>query len=212
MGQSGGFRQSITATAGEDPPDGGIQVYLVAHGHVDGGNVGAGAKDRAQVILAVHEGHLRAPMLVQGIVLAGEDGLAAADGGEVHEEPQMACDAESAGVGDALSVYHDEVRDGVQGLEGLDQHGDFPEGQEAGDVLHWRLGLNGSDFANGEGGNVEDDNGAGGEALPVNAGYVDAGDKPGAHRYVVFPLDLLGQLLLYAPCLLGRNVPGVQLL
>ena len=209
MGQAGGFRQPITATAGEDPADGVVQVYFVAHGYVNGGDFGACAEDRAQVILAIHKGNLRAPMFVECIVLADENRLAAADGGEVHNKAKMAGDAEPARVGDALSVNHDEVRDGVEGLEGLDQNGDFPEGQESGDVLHGRDGFDGTDFTDGEGGNVEDHDGAGGEALPVNAGDVDAGNKPGAHGDVVLPLDLLGQLCLYASCFLGRNVPRV---
>ena len=61
--------------------------------------------------------------------------------------------------------------------------------------------MNSAYFANGEGGYVEHNYGAGGEALPVNAGDVDAGYEPGSHGNVILPQDLLGQLLVVCPLL-----------
>jgi len=67
-------------------------------------------------------------------VLAGEPALGAADGRQVEAVPDVAGEAEAAGVGDALAVAHEHVGPGAQPRAGAEHDRRLAEAEQAGQV------------------------------------------------------------------------------
>ena len=63
-------------------------------------------------------------------IIADEPALGAAEGRQIEKHPEVAGQAESAGMRSPLAIADDQVRHCFELREGLQQRGDLPEGQK----------------------------------------------------------------------------------
>ena len=110
MGLAGGFGDSEAGGALEGDRCRRCEADAMAGGDVDGAHVGAGAQDRADLLIAVEQRRPRASLAAGFLVGSDEAGLGGADCGRVQQHAEVAGDAEAARVGQALAVAEQQVR------------------------------------------------------------------------------------------------------
>jgi hypothetical protein len=121
-------------------PARGRQRDPVAHGHVHRTDVVPGAQGRADHLPAVAQRHEGATAASRLGVLSHQAALGAAEGGEIEQHAQVACQAEAARMGAAVAVAEEQVGPRTQPGQGLEQRRDLPKRQVAGHVGEARQG------------------------------------------------------------------------
>jgi hypothetical protein len=207
VGEAGGFGETVAAAEAEDPVGGLVEADAVADGDVDGGDAVAGAEDDADEVGAVAELAAGSGFGQRVVVTADEAALGDAYRRDVEEEAEVAGDAESSLVGEAVTVDEEEVRNLLQLLEGAGEDGDFAEGEEAGDVGEGDRLIDGVLLDDAEVGVGEEDDGA--AAVHIGEGDVGAGDVADSIRPALGD-DLGGEAGLDGDGLGWGDAPGVE--
>ena len=219
VGEAGGLGEAVAAAEAEGPFGGGFEGDEVAGGDVEWRDSGPRAEDEADDLPFVGEGDAGAGFGGERRVFAAKAALGDTYGGDGGEEADVGGDAEATGVGVALAIDEEKVRDHGELLEGPGEGGDFAEGEEAGDVGEGHRTLDDALFGDVEAGVSHEDGGGSGEAgaggAPAAARAVDVGDVGGGDKAAIGGVagadDSGGEAALEGDGFGGRQVPGVEL-
>ena len=145
-------------------------------GRVDRTHAGARSKDVADHLAPVQEAAARAPAFGRLGVLAAQPRLAAADGGAVELDAQVAGQPEAPRVGQAVAVDDEHLGLEPQPLPGGEEGRHLPEGEQARYVGELERANRGRDLLELEPGEGEDgDRGPGLAAADADVGAGDQG-------------------------------------
>lgn len=134
MGQVAGFWESIADGASQNQFAGGLEIDEMAHTHIQRADQGPGAEHHAEAFIFVTERDPGTSFETGFGMGAEEAALGAADGRQVAEDADVAGDAETAWVGEALSIAEQHVGLLAELAEGCEQGGSFTKGKKTGDV------------------------------------------------------------------------------
>lgn len=114
------------------------------HGDIQRADPGLCPKDTPDgappCLFCITEGSRGSALSSWRCMVSAEAAFRAADGGNFQEEPQVGGQAQPPGVRHPLTVDQDEVGSVAYTLKEVQQEGDFPKCQEAGNVGEGQLG------------------------------------------------------------------------
>ena len=134
MSESCRLRYFVAGSGGEGQVDGLLLRDAVADTYVDGLYVGSSADDRADRLFFVNQIHEITFLGPEWGVFADESGFGHAETGPAEPDAEVACQAETARVREALGVGHKNIGYGVQLGEGREDGRHFSETEESRDV------------------------------------------------------------------------------
>ena len=116
MSQTGGLRKAVDGRAGENNVHRIVQADPMTDGDVHRPDAGAGSKDCPDNFVGVDERDAASTGDGGGAVATAQPGFSAADGRDIQDEPQVAREAETTGMGDSLAIDDQCVRQCAQAL------------------------------------------------------------------------------------------------
>ena len=132
MCQARGFGKSVFCGAGEGHSDCILEEAFISNRDEEGLYIGSGSQHRSYCAAFEFQGS-EASFLWWGFrICAGEPAFCAAYGGLIEEKTEVCRQAEASGVGQALAIYKEEVRGGLEFLSSFDADGSFAEGEQSG--------------------------------------------------------------------------------
>ena len=134
MRPSGGFGQTIAPAARQHVVDGGVQIYFVSDGYIEHAGFVPGAEGGSDEFFPVIQAGMGAGCFLRFFAGTAKPGFGASDGGFLQKKSKMRSQAEPTGMGDALAVHEDQIRFEGEALEGGEERGAFPEGEQAGNI------------------------------------------------------------------------------
>jgi hypothetical protein len=114
--------------------DGGVQIYFVSDGYVEHAGFVPGAEGGSDGFFPVVQVAIGACCFLRFFARAAEPGFGASDGGFLQEKSKMRSQTEPTRMGDALAVHEDQIGFEGEALEGGEERGAFPEGEQAGNI------------------------------------------------------------------------------
>ena len=97
----------------------------MARGNVEGIRVGAAAEDGTDRVLLVEQRNPGSFLGWEIAVSPDQTGFGNTDGRQIQNQAEMASNAESPGMGDALTITQDKVRGDSELLQGVQNRWDF---------------------------------------------------------------------------------------
>jgi len=134
MGGANGLGDTKAPTAAEHETPTSVEIDKVARGNIDGLHPGPCAQRHSHPLAQVGEAAILAPRRPQLAVLPHKPCLGAADRRQVKPKPQVAGEAETPGVCEALTVAENNLRLISELPESAQERGNFTKGEEPWDV------------------------------------------------------------------------------
>ncbi len=211
MGQTAGFRQAKAGGAGEQPLDSRLQADPVTYREKQWLHPGAGAYHGADWLSLIQQGDPGTPARREGIEVADEPGLGHPQAGPVTEHPEMTGQTEATRVGQSLTIAEQQIRQDAELIQRRQNGRHLAEGKQSGEVGKTGRDLRQTLFQQLQFRKAQYHDRRPRHLSAAGKTDIDAGN-PLRLAQTVLSNDQMAQTLLYRPGLLGRTVPGVEVL
>ena len=134
MGGANGLRDAETPTAAEHEAPTSVEIDKVARGNIDGLHPGPCAQRHSHPLALVGEAAILASRRPQLAILPDKPCLGATDRWQVKPKPQVAGEAETPGMCEALAVAENNLRLISELPESAQERRNFTKGEEPRDV------------------------------------------------------------------------------